>query len=303
MRHGNSQGSPAMQTNIAEMDAAVVFDAVLSNRDFSNLSRFILAQCGIRIPPSKKQMLEGRLRRRLRILGFSSFERYLEYLLGPEGEENAEYIHLIDEVTTNKTDFFRENKHFTFLTRSVLPELIDAHGLGVRKTLNVWSAGCSTGEEPYTLAIVLSEFAQQVPAFNFAILATDISTKVLEKAGKGIYESAQIDVIPMPLRKKYLLKSKDRSRNLVRVAPGLRARVRFQRLNLLDRAFAISQRMGVVFCRNVLIYFDRATQEAVLRKICQYLTSGGYLFTGHSETLHNMDLPLEQCNATVYRKR
>lgn len=159
------------------------------------------------------------------------------------------------------------------------------------------------GEEPYTLAIVLSEFAQQVSAFNFSILATDISTKVLEKAGKGIYESAQIDVIPMPLRKKYLLKSKDRSRNLVRVAPGLRARVRFQRLNFLDRAFAISQRMGVVFCRNVLIYFDRGTQEAVLRKICQYLTSGGYLFTGHSETLHNMDLPLEQCNATVYRKR
>ena len=303
MRHGNSQGSPTMLTNMAETDAAVVFDAVLSNSDFSTLSRFILAQCGIRMPPSKKQMLEGRLRRRLRILGFSSFDGYLEYLLGPEGKEDGEYIHLIDEVTTNKTDFFRENKHFTFLTQSVLPELIEDHGLGVAKTLNVWSAGCSTGEEPYTLAIVLSEFAQRVPAFNFSILATDISTKVLEKADKGIYETSQVNVIPIQLKKKYLLKSKDRSRNLVRVVPTLRALVRFQRLNLLDKAFEISQRMGVVFCRNVLIYFDRATQEAVMRHICQYMTAGGYLFTGHSETLHNMDLPLEQCNSTVYRRR
>jgi chemotaxis protein methyltransferase CheR len=239
----------------------------------------------------------------LRTLGFSSFESYLEYLFGQEGANNAEVIHLIDEVTTNKTDFFRESKHFDFLTRSVLPELIDRHGLGVRTKLNVWSAGCSTGEEPYTLAMVLSEFAQSVPAFDFSILATDISTKVLEKAAKGIYESAQAEAIPILLRKKYLLKSKDRSLNLVRVAPGLRALVKFQRLNFLDKAFGITQRMGVVFCRNVLIYFDRPTQEAVLRRICQYMISGGYLFTGHSETLHNMDLPLDQCDPTVYRRR
>jgi chemotaxis protein methyltransferase CheR len=291
-----------MLRNTTETDA-VVFDAVLSNRDFSDLSRFILDQCGIKIPPGKKQMLEGRLRKRLRILGFSSFDRYLEYLSGPEGRKNAEFINMIDEVTTNKTDFFRESQHFKLLTESVLPELIDRHGLGVRTKLNVWSAGCSTGEEPYTLAMVLSEFAQKVPAFDFSILATDISTKVLEKADKGIYESSQIDVIPMQLRKKYLLKSKDKSRNQVRVAPGLRALVRFQRLNLLDRAFTISQHMGVIFCRNVLIYFDRPTQEAVLRHICRYLTEGGYLFTGHSESLHNMDLPLEQCDSTVYRRR
>ena len=291
-----------MLRNKAETDV-VVFDAALSDRDFSDLSRFIHAQCGIKVPPSKKIMLEGRLRRRLRILGFSSFERYLEYLFGPEGAKNSECIHLIDEVTTNKTDFFRESKHFDFLAQSVLPELIDRYGLGVRTKLNVWSAGCSTGEEPYTLAIVLSEFAQSVPGFDFSILATDISTKVLEKAADGIYESAQIEVIPLHLRKRYLLRSKDRSRDLVRVVPWLRTLVRFQRLNFLDNVFAISQRMGVVFCRNVLIYFDRATQEAVLRRICGYMISGGYLFTGHSETLHNMDLPLEQRNSTVYRRR
>jgi chemotaxis protein methyltransferase CheR len=300
-RVGISQGSQAKLRNAAEADP-VVFEAVLSGRDFSKLSSFILDQCGIRLPLSKKQMLEGRLRRRLRTLGFNSFDRYMEYLLGPEGEKNAEFIHLIDEVTTNKTDFFRESKHFELLTKSVLPELIDTHGLGVRTKLNVWSAGCSTGEEPYTIAMVLSEFAETVPAYHFSVLATDISTKVLEKAAKAIYESAQVEVIPMQLKKKYLLKSKERNRNLVRVTPALRALVRFQRLNLLERAFAIGQPMGVVFCRNVLIYFDRATQEAVLKNICRYMTTGGYLFTGHSETLHNMDLPLEQCDSTVYRR-
>jgi chemotaxis protein methyltransferase CheR len=297
-----SKNSTAMSKNTKETDA-VLFETVLTDRDFSSLSRFILDQCGIKIPPSKKQMLEGRLRKRLRALGFRSFERYLEYLFGPEGKVNSELIYMIDEVTTNKTDFFRESQHFTFLTSSVLQELIDRHGPGVRVTLNVWSAGCSTGEEPYTLAMVLSEFTQRVPALDFSILATDISTKVLAKAEKGIYESSQVDVIPMQLKKKYLLKSKDKSRNQVRVTSGLRGLVRFQRLNLLDKNFTINQRFGVIFCRNVLIYFDRATQEAVLRHMCRYLTVGGYLFTGHSETLHNMDLPLQQCDSTVYRRR
>jgi chemotaxis protein methyltransferase CheR len=291
-----------MANNTAEADA-VVFDTVLSSRDFANLSRFILDQCGIKMPPSKKQMLEGRLRKRLRVLGFNSFERYLEYLFGPEGKEKAEFVYMIDEVTTNKTDFFRENQHFNFLTKVALPELIEQYGMGVRSTLNVWSAGCSTGEEPYTLAMVLSEFAQKVPAFDFSIVATDISTKVLEKAGRGIYESSHIEPVPMPLRKKYLLKSKDQSRNLVRITPGVRSLVRFQRLNLLDKVFNVNKRMAVVFCRNVLIYFDRKTQESVLRHICQHLLEGGYLFTGHSETLHNMDLPLEQRNSTVYRRQ
>jgi len=290
-----------MLRNKAEADA-FVFEAVLSDRDFCDLSKFIRAQCGIKVPPSKKLMLEGRLRRRLRTLGFSSFELYLKYLFSQEGAKNSEYIHLINEVTTNKTDFFREGKHFDFLTQYVLPELVDRYGLGVRTKLNVWSAGCSTGEEAYTLAMVLSEFAESVPAFDFSILATDISTKVLAKAADGIYEAAQIEVIPLLLRKKYLLKSKDKSRGLVRVAPSLRTLVRFQRLNFLDNAFAINQRMAVVFCRNVLIYFERTAQEAVLRRICRHMISGGYLFTGHSETLHNMDLPLDHCKSTVYRR-
>ncbi|MFZ2448099.1 MAG: protein-glutamate O-methyltransferase [Syntrophobacteraceae bacterium] len=280
-----------------------VFSAVLSNKDFSELAGFIRAQCGIKIPPSKKQMLEGRLRKRLRALGIDSFERYLSYLFGPEGARTSEYVHLIDEVTTNKTDFFREKSHFDLLTQSVLPDLGERFDLGVRTRLNVWSAGCSTGEEPYTLAMVLSEYALAVPNFKFSVLATDISMKVLEKAVKGIYESDRAEAIPMPLRKRYLLRSKDRGGNLVRIAPELRSRVSFMRLNFLEDSFHGAQRMGVIFCRNVLIYFDRPTQEMVLRKLCGRLTDGGYLFTGHSETLHSMDLPLDQVASTVYRKR
>lgn len=291
-----------VKSNISASDI-VIFDAILSNRDFSNLSQFIHSQCGIKVPPSKKQMIEGRLRRRLRVLGFSSFEPYLEYLFSPEGVQKDEWIRLIDEVTTNKTDFFRENKHFKFLTHSVLPELIKKHGLGVRNKLNVWSAGCSSGEEPYTLAMVLSEFGDTLPSFDFSILATDISTKVLDKAEKAIYETSQVEVIPPELKRKYLLRSKDRSKNLVRVTPALRSLVKFQRLNLLDNAFGITKKMNVVFCRNVLIYFDRPTQEAVLKQVCRYMSPGGYLFTGHSETLHNMDLPLDQCDSTIYRKQ
>lgn len=289
------------KTNL-DRDVAV-FSAVLSKREFEDLSRFIHNRCGIKIPPSKKHMLEGRLRKRLRALGLDSFEQYLEYLFGPEGIRRSEFINLVDEVTTNKTDFFRENAHFEFLTGSVLPELSRRHGLGSRQKLNVWSAGCSTGEEPYTLAMVLSEYGRDLPLFKFSILATDISTKVLEKAVKGIYEEEKIRVIPMPLRKQYLLRSKDKSKNLVRIVPALRSLVTFQRLNFLDDSFRLSDAMGIIFCRNVLIYFDRHTQEQVLRKLCRCLVDGGYLFTGHSETLHNMNLPLDQVASTVYRKR
>lgn len=284
-------------------DRLSIYDATLSSRDFTLLSRYIHSECGIHISTGKKTMVEGRLRKRLRALGLHTFEAYLEYLFSPEGQGKAEWIYLIDEVTTNKTDFFRESSHFSLLTERILPELIRTNGAGTRSRLNVWSAGCSTGEEPYTLAIVLSEFAAVFPNFKFSILATDISTKVLEKAKKGIYEHEKIEVIPMPLRKKYLLRSKDKSSNLIRIAPELRTMVSYQRLNLLDNPLGIGVEMNIIFCRNVLIYFDRPTQESVLSRFCSHLVPGGFLFTGHSETLHNMNLPLTQVANTVYRRK
>jgi chemotaxis protein methyltransferase CheR len=274
----------------------------MSEKEFALLSEFIQSSCGIQLPPIKKTMLEGRLRKRLQALGIESFGKYCQYLFRyDDAALEAEYIHLIDAVTTNKTDFFREPDHFDYLTLSVLPELVES-GLGMQDKLNVWSAGCSTGEEPYTLAMVLSEFAERHPGFAFSILATDISTEVLKKARSGIYDHQKVAPIPMVLRRKYLLRSKDKARGQVRIAPAIRANVRFARLNFMEERYALQEPIGIVFCRNVIIYFDRTTQEQILRRILHHVRPAGYLFMGHAESLLGMNLPLVQTAPTVYRK-
>ncbi len=274
----------------------------ISDKEFHRLSEFIHTECGIKMPSVKKVMLEARLQKRLRALGMSTFSEYCDFLFSPRGID-IELVHMIDVVTTNKTDFFREPAHFTYLTGTVLPALIRLHGAGVRKPLSVWSAGCSTGEEPYTLSMVLSEFARrEVSGFSFFILATDISTRVLEAAQRGIYSEDRIQPIPQELRKRYLLRSRDRSRDLVRIVPELRERVLFRRLNFMEGDFGMRELVDIVFCRNVLIYFDKETQEAVLNRFCRHLVPGGYLFLGHSETLNGLDVPLVQTSPTIYRK-
>jgi chemotaxis protein methyltransferase CheR len=277
------------------------FGAVLSEDDFRRLSGFIHSTCGIKMPPVKKTMLEGRLRKRLHHLGMESFHTYCDYLFSPEGTE-SECLHMIDMVTTNKTDFFREPAHFDCLLQRVLPGWLRQQGAGSSPPLNVWSAGCSTGEEAYTLAMVLSSFKEEYPGFRFSILATDISTRVLEKGKRGIYEEERAEPIPAAFRKKYLMRSKDRAKGLVRIVPELRSLVDFRRLNFMEDKFGISDSMAIIFCRNVMIYFDRATQEEVLKRFCRHLIPGGYLFTGHSETLQNLDVPLTPIAATVYRR-
>jgi chemotaxis protein methyltransferase CheR len=246
-------------------------------------------------------MLEGRIRKRMRALNIGRFEDYCHHVFN-SSESGQELIHMIDVVTTNKTDFFREPEHFEYLSNLVLPELTAKRRHGPGETLNVWSAGCSTGEEPYTLAIVLTEFFSRNPNAAFSILATDLSTAVLEKAKNGIYEDQKAEPIPMALRKKYLLRSKDRNKGLIRIAPELRARVKFRRLNFMEGQYGMEKTVQVIFCRNVIIYFDRPTQEEILSRLSGCLARGGYLFIGHSESLHGMDLPLEQMATTVYRK-
>jgi chemotaxis protein methyltransferase CheR len=292
------QGTSSPPADANENPTKGVFSAQLSEKDFRRLSSFIHQSCGITLPPAKKTMIEGRIRKRLRALGIDSFHTYCDFLFSPAGMK-SEYIDLIDVVTTNKTDFFREPDHFDYLSQTVLPEMM----LSIRrKKLNVWSAACSTGEEAYTLAMVLSEFAQTRPGFDFSIFATDISTMVLEKARLGIYDHERVAPIPMLLRRKYLLKSRNKEKALVRIGPELRGCVTFRRLNFLEEKYDIRERMDVVFCRNALIYFDRPTQELIVTRFVRHMKHGGYLFVGHSESLHGMDLPLEQTATTVYRK-
>lgn len=279
-----------------------IFQQGLSEEDFQRLSRLVYDTCGIKLPPPKKSMLESRLRKRLRHLQMKSFEEYCDFLFA-KGGLDEELISLIDVVTTNKTDFFREAAHFDYLVGHALPALRQLGVANSRYPLHVWSAGCSTGEEPYTLAMVLSEYGRAQDDFDFTILATDISTQVLEKARLGIYPSERVAPVAESLRKRYLLRSRNEEKPQVRIVPELRSKVAFQRLNFMDERFAVPDGIDVIFCRNVIIYFDRPTQQALLQRFCQHIDSGRYIFMGHSETLHGLNLPLVQVAPSVYRKR
>lgn len=277
------------------------FDAHLSDRDFKRFSQFVYDHCGIKLPPHKQSMLEARLRKRLRAHNLSTFEEYAD-LVFAEGDSTGELIKLIDVVTTNKTDFFREPAHFDYLVKSALPFLVESFGSGISQPLRVWSAGCSTGKEPYTLAMVLKEHQSVMAGFRFDILGTDICTEVLEKAVQGIYSAVKADPIPATLKKKYLLRSRDPENRTVRITPELRALVRYRRLNFMDDDFGLRETFDIIFCRNVIIYFDRSTQERLLTKLVNHLDEGRYIFLGHSETLLGLNLPLKQMAPSVYRR-
>ena len=278
----------------------------MSNREFKRFSEFIYARCGIKMPPAKKSMLRARLFKRLRDLGLTSYKDYYGYINTPEGR-SKELVRMIDVVTTNKTEFFREAEHFDFLAKNALPTLAGSRQAISRRKLNIWSAGCSSGEESYTLAMVLSEFfngrqtgSRQLD--QFSILATDISTQILAKAKKAIYRQETVEPVPVVLRQKYLMRGKDSQKELCRVVPELRHCITFRHLNFMDKDFGIRMRMDIIFCRNVVIYFDRQTQRKLFEKFYDQLVPGGYLFIGHSESLHGINERFRNVATTVYRK-
>jgi chemotaxis protein methyltransferase CheR len=270
----------------------------LSPRDFARLSAFIEARYGIHLPPAKRVLLEARLGKRVRELGLSGFGAYCDRVLG--GAAADELTLLVDRVTTHKTEFFREPAHFEVLVRRVLPALRPA-GAVHPEPLRLWSAGCATGVEPYTLAMVLAEAATADPRLGFELGATDVSPGVVRTAAEGVYSEAIVAPVPLPLRRRWLQRSVA-DEDVVRVRRALRERIRFRALNLLDADYGIPHPMDVIFCRNVLIYFDRALQLAVVERLAQVLAPGGFLFLGHSETLQGTPLPLEPVAPTVYRR-
>jgi chemotaxis protein methyltransferase CheR len=275
--------------------------AILNDKEFQRFSAFIYDKIGIKLPPAKKTMLEARMQKRLKVLGLSDFKAYADYVFSRTGQAN-ELVHLIDVVTTNKTDFFREAAHFDFLASTVLPAIIAGRNDCLREPIRVWSAGCSSGEEPYTLAMVLAEIAETRRDFRFSILASDISTRILEQAQKAIYPDDLIDPIPDRCKKKYLLRSKDQTSSLVRICPEIRALVAFKRINFMDNDLGVRQKMDIIFCRNVVIYFDKATQQTLMGKFHHQLLDNGFLFIGHSESLNGLDVDFQAVASTVYRK-
>ena len=274
---------------------------LLRSADFARVAKFIESTTGIKVPPGKKTMVEGRLRRRARALGCANLGDYCRVVF-EQGGFDAEAVHLIDAVTTNKTDFYREPTHFTYLTERCLPEAT-AEGAGTRRPYKIWSAPCSIGAEPYTLAMVLADFAATIPGvWEFSILASDISTAVLDKAARAVFSEEMIEPVPLEVRKRYLLRSRDKSKKLVRIGPELRRTVKLLHLNLMDKHYPVDKDFDAIFCRNLLIYFDKPTQEAVVARLCRHLRPGGYLFLGHAESLAGKEHPLEWLGDAIFRR-
>ncbi|PZU81588.1 MAG: chemotaxis protein CheR [Shinella sp.] len=272
-------------------------DDHISKRNFDRLAHFIYEYSGIKMPATKRTMLEGRLRRRLRATGISSFDDYCDYIFNHDGLQQ-ESVYLIDAVTTNKTDFFREPNHFQYMRDRLLPAL---HASGVGR-LRVWSSACSTGAEPYTLAMVLEDFQSRAGSPDYSILATDLSTDVLATALAGVYNADMVAPVPTALRQRFVMEHVQKGRREVRIHPRLRSKVGFGRLNLMDPQYRVGDPMHIIFCRNVLIYFDKTTQHKVVSRLCDNLIPGGHLFIGHSETVSGFDLPLKQVANTVFQR-
>ena len=271
----------------------------MTDVDFHRIGEYVTSNYGIKLPYFKKTMLEGRLQKRLKATGASSFKEYNEFVFGESGK--GEILKMIDAISTNKTGFFRESAHFDFLINRLLPEYVADNP---QRTLKIWSAAASSGEEIYTTAFAIEEFISTMGQgkINYSILGTDISIEKLRQAISAVYEMKQIKHIPTTLRNKYFLRSRDRSSDTVRVVPAIRHKTRFQILNLMDAAYRVGNNFDAIFCRNVLIYFNRHDQGDVINKLCENLKTGGYFFLGHSESTIGKSVPLKQIIPTVYKK-
>lgn len=274
----------------------------LSHADFGKIATLIGKEVGIRLPPAKRMMVEGRLRRRLRALSLPSFDAYCDYVFR-KGGLDQELVYLINVVTTNKTDFFREPEHFDLMQSALVPNLLQARGGERQPLLKVWSAAASTGAEAYTIAMVLADMTRQQDNFRFSILGTDVSTDVLAQGSRGIYPAEQIAPVPPDMQSRYLMWSrKGGPRTEVRIVPELRRLVRFQRLNLMDSAYPYDRDVDIIFLRNVLIYFDKADQAAVIGRLVAHLRPGGYLLLGHSESMIGTTIPVRQVAPAVFQR-
>ena len=274
----------------------IIQPVTMSDRDLQSFMNIIYSECGISLTREKKPMITARLSKRLRALSMDSFKDYYEFVISPEGREK-ELRSMIDVITTNTTEFFRESKHFDFLINQYLPALLRTN----KRHLNIWSAGCSSGEEPYSLAMILAEHYKP-ESITYSILATDISSKVLSKAQNAVYSEDVIDTIPSLYRYKYLMRGKGNMAGKFRIVPELRDAITFKSLNFMDESFEIETQMDIIFCRNVIIYFDRKTKSGLVQKFYDQLVPDGFYFIGHSETLNSINDKFTSVAPTIYRK-
>ncbi len=270
----------------------------ISDHEFGLFRDLIYRETGITLKEVKRSLVVSRLGKRLRALGLSSFGEY--YSVIKLGDASGDELRrMINCITTNKTSFFREAQHFDFLKE----RLVEMARCEMTGSLRIWSCACSSGEEPYTLSITASQALAARPGWDVRILATDIDTDILAKAKAGIYEAESIDTLDRALVRRYFLRGKGHSEGLVMVKPEVRKMVVFERLNLIEDSWPIRDRFDVIFCRNVIIYFDRETQKRLFERLVRHLKPDGLLFVGHSESLYWMSDVLEPVQHTIYRIR
>jgi len=271
-----------------------VDSAVLSASQFSTISQMIYQRCGICFPKGKEVLVKSRLMKRLRVLGLSGFDQYLRYI--DEDSSGSELATMTDALTTNKTNFFRESHHFEFIRTNVLP--------GLRETdsrIRFWSAGCSTGEEPYSLAILLNEELPQSRRNNCQILATDISRRVLGIAKEGVYSEESLHEASPSLWKKHVVCVQTKPTRVYRIGDAEQAMIRFAYLNLME-SWPMKGPFDAIFCRNVMIYFDGDTRKKLVRRFYDLIKPGGYLFVGHSESLGATSREFRYVEPAIYMK-
>lgn len=269
-------------------------DLAISAEEFERFRTLIYDESGIALNDQKQGLVASRLSKRLRQLGLSTFSEYYEALM--RDPQREEFTRMLDLISTNKTDFFREPKHFDFLREEILPGLTQA------KQMRIWSSACSSGEEPYTIAMTLYDGVSDPSQWDFKILATDLSTRVLAKAAEGVYDEERVRDMPSETVRRHFLRGRGKSEGQLKVKPHLMSMIRFRRLNLMDEQYPIKSPLDLIFCRNVMIYFDRPTQERLVNKFYRYLKPGGHLFIGHSESLQWVNHPFKTVAPTIYWK-
>lgn len=269
----------------------------LSDTEFEKLRDLVFKISGINLASSKKELVVSRFTKRVRTLKLKSFTEYYDLLVSPSGF--SEVQNFINSITTNKTDFFRESHHFDFILSTFIPQVVSSG----KRIVRVWSAACSTGEEPYTIAMVMAKHLVEPHNIPVKIIATDIDTNVLRTAVKGVYESGVLNTVPEEYLKKYFLRGKGESIGLFKIKDEIKKMVTFKQLNFVASDYPINSTFDIIFCRNVIIYFSPETKKMVINRLFRYLNDGGYIMMGHSETLFNMIDGLVYLKNTVYQKK
>lgn len=271
----------------------------LSESDFRNFTALIYEKSGINLHKGKRELLKARLAKVLRQFDFRSVGEYYDYLM--RDTSGDAFIPLLDVISTNLTAFLREPKHFEFLAETVIPEVFSQGGTRNSGPIRIWCAGCSSGEEAYSIAMTMLEALPENRHRDLRILGTDISTRMLQLAERGVYEAARVEKVPYGMRRQCFQKGVNRWSGFYRVKPHVRNLVRFQRLNFIE-PFSFTDPFDIVFCRNVMIYFDKQTQERLVNRFYEVIQGAGYLFIGHSESLTGVAHRFRYVRPSVYRK-